>query len=103
MSATLLYGGAGVALFALGLLAVVVRPHLLHKVLALNVAGSGIFLVFVALAYRGTASPADPVPHAMVLTGIVVAVCTTALALALALRLHQRTGRMALAEEGEEG
>jgi len=103
VSATLLYGGAGVALFALGLLAVVVRPHLLHKVLALNVAGSGIFLVFVALAYRGTGSPADPVPHAMVLTGIVVAVCTTALALALALRLYRRTGRTTLADEGEGG
>ena len=101
MSVTPLYAGAGVALFALGLLAVALRPHLLHKVLALNVAGSGTFLVYVALAYRGPASPADPVPHAMVLTGIVVAVCTTALALALVLVLYRRTGRTTLADEGQ--
>jgi multicomponent Na+:H+ antiporter subunit C len=58
-----------------------------RKVLAANVMVSGIFLVFIALGRR---SPpvTDPVPQAMVLTGIVIAVSTTALALALIKRLY---------------
>ncbi len=96
MTLSLLYASAGVLLFCLGLFALAVRPHLLHKILALNVAGAGAFLVYLGLAYRGGGAAADPAPQAMVLTGIVVAVSTTALALALALRLGRATGRMEL-------
>lgn len=102
MSPSFLYAAAGALLFCLGLLALVVRPHLLHKVLALNVAGSGVFLVYIAMAYRGGAVSTDPVPQAMVLTGIVIAVSTTALALALALKLQEYTGATRLHGGGEE-
>ena len=84
----LLYGLAGVVLFGLGLHGTIVRPELLRKVLAVNVAGSGVFLMLVAFAYRPAGAP-DPIPHALVLTGIVVAVSATALALALIRRLHE--------------
>jgi multicomponent Na+:H+ antiporter subunit C len=84
----LLYSLGGAALLGLGLHGAIVRPELLRKVLALNLAGSGVFLVLVAFAYRPD-GPADPVPHALVLTGIVVAVSATALALALIRRLHE--------------
>lgn len=84
----LLYGIGGVLLFGLGLYGAVVRPELLRKVLAVNVAGSGVFLLLVAFAYRPAGAP-DPIPHALVLTGIVVAVSATALALALIRRLHE--------------
>ncbi len=57
--------------------------------LSINVCGAGVFLVFVTLAYRGSELPPDPVPHALVLTGIVVAVSATALALALGRRLRE--------------
>lgn len=79
----LLYALAGVALFALGLLHFVVRKHRIRRILALNLMGSGVFLVLIALAKRGTDGP-DPVPQAMVLTGLVVAVSATAVALYLA-------------------
>jgi multicomponent Na+:H+ antiporter subunit C len=46
--------------------------------------GTGVFMVLVTSAL-GQGQPADPVPHAMVLTGIVVAVSATAFALALSL------------------
>ena len=59
--------------------------------LAINVCGAGVFLVFVALAYRGPGLAPDPVPHALVLTGIVVAVSATALAVALGRRLAEST------------
>jgi multicomponent Na+:H+ antiporter subunit C len=87
MTPGILFGGTGIALFVLGLHGLLVRPRFLRKVLGLNVAGSGVFLLLVAMAQRG-GGPPDPVPHAMVLTGIVVAVSATALALALIRRIH---------------
>ena len=77
----------GIALFAIGLCGVAVCRHALRKLLALNIMGSGVFLLLVAPADRLAGHPPDPVPHAMVLTGIVVAVSATALALALTRRL----------------
>ena len=78
-----LYGLAGIGLAALGLRATLLQTHIMRKILALNVTGVGIFLVLVATAYRGPDLAADPVPHALVLTGIVVAVSATALGVAL--------------------
>jgi multicomponent Na+:H+ antiporter subunit C len=43
----------------------------------------------IAAAYRGLFQVPDPVPHALVLTGIVVAFSATALALALGRRLQE--------------
>jgi multicomponent Na+:H+ antiporter subunit C len=72
-------------------------------VLALNIMSSGVFLVFIGLARRapgeGTPLAADPVPQAMVLTGIVVAVAATGLALALIVRLRAVTGRTTLGDD----
>jgi multicomponent Na+:H+ antiporter subunit C len=85
-----LYGLTGVVLAALGLRAVLLQPEMLRKILAVNVMGVGVFLLLVAAAYRGPAAVADPVPHALVLTGIVVAVAATALGLALLRRIEQR-------------
>jgi multicomponent Na+:H+ antiporter subunit C len=92
LTAQLAYGVAGIALFGLGLWGVLAREGLLRKVIALNVMGGGVFLVLIATAYRGPAAPADPVPHALVLTGIVVAVSATALALALGRRIQGLQG-----------
>jgi multicomponent Na+:H+ antiporter subunit C len=75
---------AGAALFALGLRGVFSEAEALRRIIAVNVMGNGVFLVFVALAAPENGGAADPVPHAMVLTGIVVAVCATGLALTLA-------------------
>jgi multicomponent Na+:H+ antiporter subunit C len=102
MNAALLYALTGVGLFCLGLYALIVHAALLRKILAINIMGSGIFLVLVALAKRtGDAAP-DPVPHAMVITGIVVAVSATALALILMVKVSEETGRAELPDEGSE-
>jgi len=95
------YALTGVALFTLGLYALIIYAHLMRKILAINIMGSGVFLVLVALAARTQTVP-DPVPHAMVITGIVVAVSATALALALMLRLLEVSGCEELAEEPKE-
>lgn len=94
MSSGLIFALAGIALFMIGIAGMALAPHLLRKIIAFNVMGSGAFLVLVGLGQRDGAT--DPVPHAMVLTGIVVAVAATALALALARRLLNLTGDMRL-------
>lgn len=87
MTSELLYAMSGLALFAIGLLGVVIAAHVMRKILALNVMGIGIFMFLIAFA-KQSSTTADPVPHAMVLTGIVIAVAGTALALNLMVRLH---------------
>lgn len=85
-----LFAASGIALVAIGLAGLMVHRGLLRRTIALNFASSGVFVVLVSLARR--AEPADPVPHALVLTGVVVSVSATALLLALAVRLHRETG-----------
>jgi len=87
-----LYAWAGVAIFLLALHAVVTRAHLIWKVLAINLMGTGVFLILLAAPARRDPLVADPLPQGMVLTGIVVAVAATALALGMALRVMARTG-----------
>lgn len=94
MSSGLIFAATGAALFALGVAGVLLLEHLLRRILAFNLMGSGAFLVLVGLAQRNGVP--DPVPQAMVLTGIVVAVAATALALALLRRLHALTGEVTL-------
>ncbi len=98
-----LYTLVGAVLFVLGLHAVLTRAHLVWKVLGINVAGGGIFLLLLAAPPRLDPAAADPVPQAMVLTGIVVAVAATAVALGLALRVTVRTGSPFLEEDEGEG
>ncbi|MGB5745259.1 MAG: NADH-quinone oxidoreductase subunit K [Sedimenticolaceae bacterium] len=83
------YALTGVGLFALGLRGALLRRSLLGRIIAINVCGAGVFMLFVAIAYRGPGQAPDALPHALVLTGIVVAVSATALALALGRRLRE--------------
>lgn len=96
-----LYMLAGAALFAIGFFGVIAQTHLLRRILAINIMGNGVFIVFITTAARTAGAVADPIPHAMVLTGIVVSVCATGLALALADRVHGATGRPEIVEERE--
>jgi multicomponent Na+:H+ antiporter subunit C len=88
MSTTLVYGLCGIALVAIGLYRAVLAANLVRRVIAINVVAAGISSVLLATAYRDGGA-ADPVPHAFVLTGIVVLVSTTAVALTLIRRLHE--------------
>ena len=99
MNAILLYALIGVGLFSLGLYALIIHAHLLRKILAINVMGSGVFLILVSLARRLGESQPDAVPHAMVITGIVVAVSATALALTLMLKMTEKAGHPMLVDE----
>lgn len=89
------------ALFGIGLFGLIVYASILRKILALNIMGSAVFLLLASVAARDGTDAPDPVPHAMVLTGIVVAVSVTALALAIARRLHADTAALTLPEDDD--
>lgn len=91
----LLYIITAAGLFAIGLYGFITGPQTLRRILALNIIGAGVFMLMVALAYRNVVTEAaavavpDAVLHALVLTGLVVAVSATAFALSLLARLKQ--------------
>lgn len=99
MSSGLIFTNAGVILFAMGIVGIILIRHLLRRILAFNFMGSGVFLVLVGLPQRD--GVVDPVPQAMVLTGIVVTVAATALALALLRRYYVLTGKFELPQDDE--
>jgi multicomponent Na+:H+ antiporter subunit C len=100
MSGATLFGLCAAILVGLGLYGLIVDPRPLRKLLAFNLLSGGVFLLFGIIARRGAAAGfgGDPVPQAMVITGIVVAFAATALAIAIMLRLLQETGEVSLPE-----
>jgi multicomponent Na+:H+ antiporter subunit C len=99
MSVPTLFGLCAAALVGFGLYGVITNPQPLRKILAFNLIGNGAFLLFGTIARRGAAAgfAGDPVPHGLLITGIVVAFSATALAIALLLRLFQATGSATIA------
>lgn len=100
MNEALLYGLAACLLIGFGVFGLIANAAPLRKILSFNIAGSGVFLLAGSIARRGAAAgfEADPVPMALLITGIVVAFSATALAVALLLRLHAVAGDVSLAE-----
>ncbi len=95
-----LYIGS-IGLFILGLGTLFLHPNLIKKIIGLNLMDTGSFLFLAAMGYmEGGQAPIleegaeqvfiNPVPGGLVLTGIVVAVSSTALFLALTCRLYRR-------------
>jgi len=91
-------------LFLIGLGGLIARRNLIKKVYALAIMNSAVVILFILEgASIGEAAPllgsgpgafVDPVPQALMLTAIVVGVCVSALALALAFRLHRAFGSL---------
>jgi multicomponent Na+:H+ antiporter subunit C len=98
MTTATVFGLFAAVAAGLGLYGLITNPQPLRKVLAFNLLGSGVFLFFGVVARRGAAAAfaGDPIPQALVITGMVVAFAATALALALLLRLFQATGSATL-------
>jgi multicomponent Na+:H+ antiporter subunit C len=89
VSVTLVPALTGAALVGIGLYGLIAANGALNRILGFNVLGGGAFLIFGFIARRGAGAgfPADPVPQALVITGIVVGFSATALAAALVVRL----------------
>lgn len=99
-SATL-FGLCAALLVGVGVYALIVNPQPLRKIIAFNVVGAGVFLLFGAIARRGSGAGwgGDPVPQALLITGLVVAFCASALAIALLLRLFEEADEASLAPD----
>ena len=99
-----MYFAAAMILFVIGLSIMVMDPNLIKKIIGLNIADTAIFLFIVATGYirGGSAAIAgtglnrqifvNPLPSALILTGIVVAVSTTAFALIMIVKLYSYYG-----------
>ncbi|HEV8463507.1 MAG TPA: cation:proton antiporter subunit C [Pseudolabrys sp.] len=101
MTSATLFGYCGAVLVGLGLFGLITNPEILRKIVAFNVLGSGVFLLFGVIARRGAAAGlgADPVPQALVITGIVVAFSATAMAVALLVRFNKETGQVTMSSD----
>jgi len=87
-----------IVLMMLGLYTVVSRGNLVKKIVGLNIFQTSVFLLYISMGkvVGGTApiltgNPnevySNPLPHVLILTAIVVGVATTALGLALVVRI----------------
>ncbi len=105
MNAATLFGFSASVLIGLGIFGMLVNPQPLRKILSFNVIGCGVFLLLGSIARRGAAlgMGGDPVPQALLITGIVVAFSATALAVAVLLRLYDVTGSVTLASDAPAG
>jgi len=91
-------------LFLTGIVGLVTQRNLVKKAYALAIMNSSVVILFVLEgSLIGVEAPilggppgsyVDPVPHALMLTAIVVGVCVSALALALAYRLYRIYGTL---------
>ena len=91
------YWGA-IALLGVGLYTVTASANLVKKVMGLSIFQSAVFVLYISIgAVEGATAPiadpshgayANPLPHVLILTAIVVGVATAALALALVVRIH---------------
>ena len=88
-----------VVLMLIGLFVVVSNGNLIKKVIGLNVFQTSVFIMYISLGkVEGGTAPiladgfqaySNPLPHVLILTAIVVGVATTALALALIVRINE--------------
>ena len=95
-----------VALMLIGFYGIFAKDNLIKKVIGLSIFQTAIFLYFISLgAVKGGTAPivseeiirkgyvyANPLPHVLILTAIVVSVATAAVALSLIIRMHDEYG-----------
>jgi len=91
-----------IILMMAGLYMVIANPNLIKKLIGLNIFQVSVFMLYITMGKvsGGTAPILDksikvysnPLPHVLILTAIVVGVATTALGLALAVRIYESYG-----------
>lgn len=91
-----------VFLMMTGLYIVISRGNLIKKIIGLNVFQTSVFFLYISFGYvEGASGPvlaegqtlySNPLPHVLILTAIVVGVATTALGLALVVRIKEAFG-----------
>ncbi|WP_314037248.1 NADH-quinone oxidoreductase subunit K [Dietzia sp. CH92] len=98
MSTLAWYAAVGAALFALGLVTMLVAADRFRRLVALNVAAAGSLVMLLSVA--GREETADPVLHALALTGIVITVAFTGFGVVLARRIDDEVADGEAADTG---
>ena len=89
-------------LMMLGFYTLIARGNLVKKLVGMNIFQTSVFILFISMGkVSGGTAPilaegysvySNPLPHVLILTAIVVAVATTALGLALIVRIKEAYG-----------
>lgn len=100
-----------IILFGIGFVILLLHQNLVKKIMGMNIMDTAVYLFLAAKGYiDGRMVPIvvdgiqessvyiNPIPTGLVLTGIVVSVSSTALMLALTVRLYKRYGSLNLDE-----
>ncbi|MCI8865266.1 MAG: cation:proton antiporter subunit C [Lachnospiraceae bacterium] len=100
-----------IILFGVGFTMLLLHQNLIKKIMGMNIMDTAVYLFLAAKGYingrmvpivvdgvQDVSAYINPVPSGLVLTGIVVSVSTTALMLALTIRLYERYGSLDLDE-----
>ncbi len=91
-----------VVLMMVGFYIVIAQGNLIKKIVGLNIFQTSVFIFYISMAKveggtapilaEGISQYSNPLPHVLILTAIVVGIATTALALALAVRIKEAYG-----------
>ena len=92
-----------IVLMMMGLYIVVSRGNLVKKIVGLNIFQTSVFLLYITMGkVAGGTAPiltdnpdeiySNPLPHVLILTAIVVGVATTAVGLAITVRVREAYG-----------
>ena len=91
-----------VVLMMLGFYIVIAHGNLIKKIVGLSIFQTSVFIFYISMAKveggtapilaEGISQYSNPLPHVLILTAIVVGIATTALALALAVRIKEAYG-----------
>ena len=89
-------------LMMVGFYTLINRGNLVKKIIGLNIFQVSVFILYISIStVHGGAAPiiaegvelySNPLPHVLILTAIVVGVATTALGLALVVRIKESYG-----------
>jgi multicomponent Na+:H+ antiporter subunit C len=93
---------AVIVLMMIGYYCVIVRGNMIKKIIGLGIFQTSVFILFISAGkVIGGSTPvlrdgvevySNPLPHVLILTAIVVGIATTALGLALTVRIHEAYG-----------
>jgi multicomponent Na+:H+ antiporter subunit C len=91
-----------VILMMIGFYCVIARGNMAKKMIGLNIFQTSVFILFISagkiiggstpILRKGVELYSNPLPHVLILTAIVVGVATTAVGLALAMRIREAYG-----------
>ncbi len=99
------------ALFCVGLFGLLTKKHFIKIFISIAIMESSLFLFFIGLSYNSSlvapiltknhqnfSQMNDPIPHAMILTAIVIGMSVLALGISFAIEYYKVTGKTKIDE-----